>query len=92
MHFYGMNDNAVMGLPIRRFWLLSSSIERIMAQKDLRALSVTSCAMSGDAIKEHRSRLVVEIGDVYKVDEKEAIMNEERDDAAFAELRSLANL
>lgn len=92
MHFYGMTDNAVMGLPIRRFWLLSGCVDRIMAQKDLRALAVSSNAMSGENLGEHRERLVLEIGNVYKLDKVAVVMEEERDEAGFAELRNLAKM
>ena len=97
MSFYGMTPEAVMGIPIRLFWFMSRQIERIQAQRDLRALTVGVCSQGGsEAAQECRERLVLEIGEVYVIDdnqqETESPLNAVRDEAGFAELKALAAL
>lgn len=86
MHFYGQSHGDVMRLPIKTFWLMNDSIDRIMAQKDMRALTVAVCGQNGEAAQEHRERLVLEVGAVAKTDENQ------RDEKGFAELKKMADL
>lgn len=82
-----------MKLPIKTFWLMSANIDRILAQKDMRALTVAVCGQGGEAAKDHRKQLVLEIGSVVKTDElsaTKALMNAERDESGFAELKIMA--
>ncbi len=88
MHFYNQSYGEVMKLPIKAFWLMSSNIERIQAQKDMRTLTVAVCGQGGEAAQSHRERLNVEVGSIVKLDDNP--MNAFRDEAGFAELRALA--
>lgn len=88
IHFYGLPQTAVMEMPIRRFWLFSSNVDRIMAQGDLRALMVTASAASPEGGRACQSRLVIELGEI-QVLEKTAPIYEERDQSAFDELKSM---
>jgi hypothetical protein len=83
-HFYAMSDRQVLRMPIRRFWLMQLNINRISAERDMRSLSVSAAAAcSGDGIKQYRETLVLEIGNVAKVEEK-------LDKAGLSRLASLA--
>lgn len=77
-----------MNLPIVTFWMLSSNIERIAAQKDLRSLSVAVCSMGGEVVKQTQDRLIVELGNVAQLENNP--MKALRDEAGFEELRSMA--
>ncbi|WKZ86345.1 hypothetical protein N5B55_05165 [Ralstonia pickettii] len=73
-------------MPIRRFWLMSNNINRLMAERDMRALSVAGSAQSGEGFTEYRQQLILEIGTVLRDDP----MSSERDEAGFEELRAMA--
>lgn len=59
-----MTDEHVMNMPIKRFWLMSDSIDRIQAERDLRHISVITSANSADSIKEKINSLKSRIGKV----------------------------
>lgn len=91
MHFYAMTQTAVMEMPIRRFWLFTANVDRIMAQKDLRALLVSASSQSSEGGKAHQDRLVIELGTIQTVG-NDGPVAEERDEAGFKELKMLAAL
>lgn len=90
MHFYSLSYGETMSLPIKTFWMLNSNIERIQAQKDMRALTVAVCGQGSEAAKSYRETLVVEIGTVVKLEESNPL-KAVRDEAGFQALRDLAN-
>lgn len=96
MHFYSQSYPAVLALPIKTFWLMNENIDRIQAQKDMRALSVAVAAASpGQAAQDLRQRLIVEAGTIVKVSgepEGRPYVHEERDEVGFAELKELSKL
>jgi hypothetical protein len=70
---------------MKTFWLLSENVERIMAQKDMRALTNGVASHGGPFASEHRKALVLEIGTITRNEHTPA-----RDRAGFEELRSMA--
>lgn len=84
-----MPYTAVMDMPIRRFWLFTANVDRIMAQGDLRALMVSASASSSDGARSHQNRLVIELGTI-QVLEDTGPLYEKRDQAAFNELKAMA--
>lgn len=94
MHFYSQSYPEVMALPLKTFWLMSGNVDRVMAQSDMRALTVSVCGQAGEAAKEYRARLVIEIGTIVKVEQTETSKplpyDATRDEAGFAELRMLS--
>ncbi len=82
-----MPYRAVMELPIQAFWLMSSNIRRIKAGDDLRNLMTATAAQTADGIQEYRERLIVDIGEVMK---EPLVADAERDEAGFAELKTMA--
>lgn len=91
MHFYSIGYDELMRLPIRTFWFINQSIDRIQAQKDMRSLSVAVCGQGGGAAaQEYRQRLVIEQGEVFKL--KHDPMIAERDEEGFQALKSMIQL
>jgi hypothetical protein len=78
----------VMRLPIRTFWLMSDSINRILAEKDLRSMSIAVSSQGNESVTKAHSNLVLELGDVIKGNP----MNVERDPDAGAKLKALSML
>lgn len=79
MRFYAMGYEALMQLPLRAFWFLSGSIDRLAAEEDLRALTIASSVQSGEAYKRTHQDLLNRVGTVAKykddgvVDHREGI-------------------
>ncbi|PLC44565.1 hypothetical protein C0Q88_07755 [Ralstonia pickettii] len=73
-------------MPLKRFWLMSNNINRLMAERDMRSLSVAGSAQSGEGFAEYRQQLILEIGTVLRDDP----LSTERDQAGFEELRAMA--
>lgn len=73
MHFYSMDFEKVLNLPIRVFWLLSKNIQRIQARQDLRTLNInTAVALGSNGINANsigtmRDQLSDELGVFIKV-------------------------
>ena len=86
-HFYSMSYRELMDIPIKTFWLMSGNIRRIRAGDDLRNLMTATASQSADGVKEYRERLIVDIGEVMK---EPSVADAERDEAGFAELKSMA--
>lgn len=67
---------------------MSGNIDRIMAQKDMRSLTVSVCGQAGsEAAIEHRQRLVIETGTIVKVEQ-----TFERDVAGLMSLKEMGNV
>lgn len=69
-------------MPIKRFWLMNTQIDRISAQRDLRALTLTNVAQSEESAKNHREHLNREIGTLV-------VGAPERDEKGFNELHKM---
>lgn len=79
-----------MRMPVRTFWFMNASIDRIQAQKDMRSLTVAVCGQGGgEAAQTHRSRLVVEAGEVVKL-KFDPVRDAVRDEEGFSALREMA--
>lgn len=64
-HFYGMRDTHVLSMPIRRFWLMSSMVDRIQAQEDIRAARISRFANADqDSAQSTMNDLRQEVGTV----------------------------
>lgn len=76
---------------MRRFWLFHECVDRISAQKDMRALTVSSVAQSGEAASDYRQRLIVEVGHIAKMSSAAAVQESaQRDEEGFAALGLMA--
>lgn len=79
-----------MSVPIKTFWLMNDSINRISAKEDLRSLTVASSCQSFDGATSHHERLIFEVGTTVKL-EVDPIREAVRDETGFAELKNMAN-
>ena len=84
-----MNYREVLALPIRTFWLMSSCINRIQAEFDIRHLSVAASAQSGEGFSDYRKQLVLEIG-MHANPDTPANYDTTRDQEGFSELKMMA--
>ncbi|AVE44270.1 hypothetical protein MW722_001435 [Acinetobacter baumannii] len=91
MHFYSETYQSLLAMPIKTFWLLSNSVERIEAQRDLRHLKIALAGSMGatqEGIENLMESLRKEVGEVIKGDNN-PILNTERDEAGFEALRNM---
>ena len=90
-HFYAVSPDAVLETPIRRFWFMNGCIERIMAQLDLRALTVAAASQSGEGAKQYREKLCLDMGEIYVMNEfYDAPPVSKRDEAGFQALKDMS--
>jgi len=72
MRFYGLSDQQVFDMPINRFWLLNSNVDRISAQEDYRAARTNMVSQSTkDGVREYFDGLSKELGTIIVRDERE---------------------
>lgn len=69
MAFYGMSDRQILDLPVTRFWLMSRSIDRISAERDMRMAMVVGAVQSVEGTEELFKRLQDEMGKVVVFNE-----------------------
>lgn len=70
MRFYGLTDVNVLEMPIGRFWMLNSNIDRISAQEDYRIARANMVAQSTkNGVREYFDGLAKELGAVIVRDE-----------------------
>jgi hypothetical protein len=79
-------------MTMRRFWLFHESVDRISAQKDMRALTIAAVAQQeGPVVSDYRKNLIIEVGNVAKMSaEVVKRQDEQRDVEGFASLKSMA--
>lgn len=81
-----------MDLPIRVFWMMNSNIGRLLAEKDIRAITVQSARHGGDCAVEIRKNLEVELGNTGKVKDDGGHVDAVMDEEGYAELKALSAL
>lgn len=86
MAFYHWRYDDVMQLPIAVFWSMYAQINRVKAENDLRAMSVTAYSQSKEGFEKMAEQLTHEMGVTVKVD---PIKSAKRDEGAIDELRAL---
>lgn len=87
LHFYGgLSYRELLELPIRTFWRLHANINRIRAESDLRSFHVAAASQSEKG-GEYHQRLVLELGEITKVD---PIANAIRDEEGVSRLKQIA--
>ena len=79
----------VMNLPIRIFWLMSFNIGRILAEKDLRHLSIVG-NQTTEGMNSLKRHLIIEMEDGKGGSERK--IDVERDQEGFEEIKALAAL
>lgn len=66
MSHYSLTDRYVINMPIKRFWLLSSCIDRMNAADDIRGIRVAAAVLSKESYEEVSSHLTETIGEISK--------------------------
>jgi len=61
-----------MNMPIKTFWIFLENINRLLAERDLRSLSVNTVSQSADSetYEKYKKGLLAEIGNTTQVKEK----------------------
>jgi hypothetical protein len=75
---------------MKTFWLMSGNIDRIMAQRDMRTLTVFNAAQGQESATQCRDHLVIEAGTIVKTTQPAAMRDEKMDEAGLSELKALA--
>ena len=60
-----MAFDAVLNLPLKRFWFLVNQIDRLRAEENLRQLQLLGSTGDGEALKLANESLVDELGQVF---------------------------
>lgn len=84
---YGMSYREVMDLPMKTFWMLNRNISRLLAEQDLRAAEIAVSVNSGDAMKALHTKLLKEFDNPYRMENSGPVIDEERDEEGFAQLK-----
>lgn len=81
-------------MPIRCFWLLHQNINRISAQEDMRALSISVVCQSKENTLKYRESLELEMGRVFEYRHTmESIRQTEKlDRAGLQRLKTLSSI
>jgi hypothetical protein len=70
MRFYGLSDTHVLDMPINRFWLLNSQVDRISAQEDYRSARANMVSQSTkEGVRDYFDGLSKELGTIIVRDE-----------------------
>lgn len=88
MH-YGLGYRELMALPIKTFWMLNKNVNRLLAEKDLRALSMAINSQSNEGVTALREKLSEELGNPYGSQPVDNPLDEERDEAGFEMLKNM---
>lgn len=90
MRFYQMSYRDWLELPIAVFWQMNGNIDRMMAETDLRLLTVTQVASAadGEAANQLRKQLTQELGEVVKM----SVMHAPRDREGLMELKNMTGM
>lgn len=75
-------------MPIQRFWLMHSCINRISAEREMRLLRVHTVAAQGnnEMHEECRKALVIELGEVVKSPPQ---IDQELDEEGWRDLKNM---
>lgn len=60
-----MDFDAVLNLPLKRFWFLVNQVDRLRAEQDIRHLQLIGSANDGEAISMALESLKKEMGRVF---------------------------
>ncbi len=64
LSFYGLTDTHVLKMPIKRFWLLSGSIDRMKSADDIRSIRVAAAVLDDESYKKTLQSLSSSVGDI----------------------------
>ncbi len=89
MRFYGLSDEQVLQMPVRRFWLLHKNVDRIAAEEDIRVAAIAASVQSGESFNELMNGLRKQMGEVVIIDRISQAMTEKLDRVGLAMLKGM---
>ena len=70
MRFYGLSDTHVLQMPISRFWMLNTNVDRVSAQEDYRTARAHMVSQSTkEGVRDYFDGLAKELGTIIVRDE-----------------------
>jgi hypothetical protein len=92
--FFGFDHDALLKMPIKRFWFYHRQVTRLRAEEDLRMLSLMGAATSGESYKQAFDKLHEEFGEIFIMEPVSRTLDVTKRDptfdrGAFDSLRSL---
>lgn len=90
--FYGERRHDVLAMPIQTFWMMHKNIDRVMAEADLRLLSVYAYAQSGEGIEKFSEDMRQQMGQVVEMDAVKTAFSERCDKEGLEGLRDLGRM
>lgn len=79
-------------MPIKTFWMMHKNIDRLMAEADLRMLSVFAYGQSGEGIETFSENMRKQMGQVAIIDEVKVAMSENVDSEGLETLKSMGRI
>lgn len=71
MRHYALGYREALSLPIRTFWLMNATVNRLDAEHSLRMLEVMAASRSGEGYEGLRESLLKEMGTMMVMEEPE---------------------
>jgi hypothetical protein len=84
---YGIDDDQVLKMPIKRFWLFSDTVDRLEASADARAIKVAASVLSNESYTKSMEALEKVIGTIVDMDSPPIVF--ERDAKGIQELKDM---
>lgn len=82
-----MSRPEALALPVITFWFMAATLIRLMAEQDMRRLTIANAAQSSEGATETQKRLVVEMAGLTEEEAIEASLNATLDKEGLDELR-----
>lgn len=93
MSFYGLSDEHVLKMPISRFWLMSKAIDRISAERDIRAARIAISVQSEEGVGKLFDDLHNEMGEVARFEKRvNKVIAEQLDREGLHALKGLGRM
>ena len=92
MHFYGLSDLDLLAMPVRRFWLLNKSVDRIVAEQAIQSAVIAVQTQSGDSFSDLMKGLRKQMGQVVVLDRARKGVAEKLDREGLDKLRLLGKI
>ena len=78
-----------LALPVITFWFMAATLIRLMAEQDMRALTIANAAQSSEGAEASQKRLVMEMSGKTEAELVEEAMTAELDREGLDSLRMM---
>jgi hypothetical protein len=79
-------------MPVKTFWMMHKNIDRLMAEADLRMLSVIAYGQSGEGVETFSKDMRKQMGQVAIIDEAKVAMTEDVDSEGLESLKAMGRI